>query len=312
MKYRMLMALLVLTVVTYAQLSKKSKHKLAPSIKQADSLFTARDWNAAIPMYEAVLKGMPDNSLAWNRLGFSYHNISNLDKALACYLKSLEYKPAQALESIVQSRLARVYSLKNENDKAFQSLDRAIQLGYSNINELESHNDFNNIRTDARFANVIKRANVNAYPCLGSAQSREFDFWVGEWDAYVRGTKNLAGHSKIEIASGGCMILENWTSVGAPFNGKSINFVDPVSGKWKQIWVGSGGGPNASEFLNGEYRDGAMRFEFDTKTPQGATQKVHFYFFNEGPDQVRQLHETSNDDGKTWTVTYDFTYKRKA
>lgn len=315
MKYRLLVVLLVLSVATFAQSSKKSSRllsgqKSAPSIRQADSLFTARDWNGAIPIYESVLKGTPANSLGWNRLGFSYHNVSNYEKALACYLKSLEYKPAQPLESVVQSRLARVYALKNESDKAFQSLDRALQLGYSNISELESNNDFNNIRNDARFENVIKRANFNAYPCLENEQSRKFDFWVGEWDAYVRGTNNLAGHSRIEIASGGCMILENWTSVGAAFNGKSINFVDPVSGKWKQVWVGSGKAPNASEFLNGEYRDGAMRFEFDTKTPQGGDQKIHFYFFNEGPDQVRQFHESSNDDGKTWTTNYDFTYMR--
>ncbi len=131
------------------------------------------------------------------------------------------------------------------------------------MNELDTQKEFDNLRTDARFAEVVKRTNINAYPCMGSAKAREFDFWIGEWDAFVRGTNNLAGHSKIEMASGGCMILENWTSIGSPFSGKSMNFVDPVSGKWKQIWVGSGQTPNASEFLNGEYRDGAMRFDFE-------------------------------------------------
>ena len=225
-------------------------------------------------------------------------------------MKSLEYKPTPPIETTVQSRLARVYSAKKENEKAFQSLDRALQLGYANLTELDTQKEFDNIRTDSRFAEVVKKANINVYPCMGNAQARQFDFWIGEWDAYVRGTNNLAGKSKIEMASGGCMILENWTSVGAPFNGKSMNFVDPVSGKWKQIWVGSGG-VNATEFLNGEYRDGAMRFEYETVNPQGVKQKVHFYFFNEGPDQVRQFHETSIDDGKTWTTTYDFTYKRR-
>ena len=305
--------LLCILVASFSAMSQsgRKKGKLKPTIQQADSLFLLRDWNAAIPMYEAVLKNEPNNSLAWNRLGFSYHNLSNYDRALSNYLKALEYKPNAGLETTIQSRLARAYSLKNENDKAFQSFDRALQLGYSNLSELDTQSDLNNIRTDARFADVVKRANLNAYPCLGNAQSRQFDFWIGEWDAYVRGTNNLAGHSKIEMASGGCMILENWTSVGAPFSGKSMNFVDPVSGKWKQVWVGSGQSPNATEFLNGEYRDGAMRFEYETTTPQGTKQLVHFYFFNEGPDQVRQFHETSNDEGKTWATTYDFTYKRK-
>jgi hypothetical protein len=140
-------------------------------------------------------------------------------------------------------------------------------------------------------------------------QAREFDFWVGEWDAFVTGTSNLAGTSKIEIASGGCMILENWTSVGQPFSGKSINYVDPLTLKWKQVWVGSNG-LNVSEFLNGEYNNGAMRFKFEQKTKTGAVQKVKFHFYNISQNEVRQVHQTS-DDGQSWKTTYDFTYKRK-
>jgi hypothetical protein len=152
----------------------------------------------------------------------------------------------------------------------------------------------------------------DGYPCMGDAKAREFDFWIGEWDAFVTGTENLAGYSKIERASGGCMILENWTSKSEkPFEGKSINFVDPVTKKWKQVWVGSGQSPNATEFLNGEYREGAMRFEFASTNAQQQPILVQFHFYNQGPNQVRQLHQTSADGGKTWVVSYDFTYKRK-
>jgi tetratricopeptide (TPR) repeat protein len=304
------MRFLLISLLLVAGLDGFAQKNAKPTIQIADSLFTIREWSAAIPVYEVVLKNEPNNSLAWNRLGFSYHNLSKYDKALENYSKSLSYKPNPGLETTVQSRMARIYAVKKDQDKSFESLNRALQLGYANLNELDTQEEFNNIRNDARFVDVVKRANINAYPCMGNPQARQFDFWIGEWDAYVRGTNNLAGHSKIEMASGGCMILENWTSVGSPFSGKSMNFVDPVSGKWKQIWVGSGG-VNATEFLNGEYREGAMRFEFDTVNPQGAKQQVHFYFFNEGSDQVRQFHETSTDDGKTWTTTYDFTYVRK-
>jgi hypothetical protein len=141
-------------------------------------------------------------------------------------------------------------------------------------------------------------------------QLREFDFWIGDWTAFVTGTSNIAGYSRIDMASGGCMILENWTSAGAmPFNGKSINFIDASTGKWKQIWIGSNS-PGISEFLNGSYRDGAMRFEFEESIQDGKKQSVRFIFHNEGPDQVRQHHMTSADNGKTWSTTYDFTYKR--
>ncbi|MFN8335887.1 MAG: tetratricopeptide repeat protein [Cyclobacteriaceae bacterium] len=280
------------------------------TIATADSLFLAQRWNEAITAYEKVLKKEPGTALSWNRLGFSYHNLSNYDKALGNYEKALNNKPTPALETVIQSRMVRAYAAKNSLDKSFASLDRAIALGYSNLSELDEHKELENIRKDARFKNYRQRAYVNAYPCMGNEQARQFDFWVGEWDAYVTGTNNLAGHSKIEIASGGCMILENWTSVGGPFSGKSMNFVDPASGKWKQVWVGSNG-LNVSEFLNGEYREEAMRFECEMTNPQGVKSQVHFYFFNQGADQIRQFHETSADGGKTWVTTYDFTYKRK-
>jgi hypothetical protein len=145
---------------------------------------------------------------------------------------------------------------------------------------------------------------------MNNPQAREFDFWIGHWDVYVTGTEKPAGYSHIEMASGGCAILEHWTSIpNAPYTGKSINFIDPASKKWKQVWVGSEG-TNVSEFLNGEYRDNAMRFTFESIDTSGKKLLTHFYFFNQAPNQVRQLHETSTDDGTTWTTTYDFTYRR--
>ena len=34
-------------------------------------------------------------------------------------------------------------------------------------------------------------------------------------------------------------------------------------------------------------------------------------FFNQSPNQVRQLGHVSTDGGKTWTVSFDLTYVRK-
>jgi tetratricopeptide (TPR) repeat protein len=300
------LALCVMIITLQAQ--KTKKHYTLP---QADSLFTAQQWNAAIPAYEAVLKTALVNALAWNRLGFSYHNTGNYDKALTSYQRALTHNPAPTLLPVIHSRIARIYSIKKDNVNAFAELDKALTAGYVNRGELQNHQDFASLRQDDRFEPLVKRTEQNAMPCLGLAQARQFDFWIGEWDAYVTGTSNLAGHSRIERASGGCMILENWTSLGSvPFEGKSMNFVDPSTSKWKQVWIGSNG-LNVTEFLNGEYRDGAMRFEFETTNAQNQKQLVHFYFFNENTDQVRQLHETSSDDGKTWVTTYDFTYKRR-
>ena len=284
------------------------------TIRYADSLFLASSYQDAIPAYEKILQKEPENSLAWNRLGFSYHTLGDYGKALANYMRSLEHKPSAQLEMTVRSRMARVYSQRNDMDNAFANLEKALTLGYALVGELEGHADFNSLRKDSRFNGVVERASKNAFPCMSIPQAREFDFWVGEWDVYPNGANTLIGLSKIEMVSGGCMILENWTAVGPmPNTGKSMNYVNAVTGKWEQFWLGSGGLTvnNPQKFVNGEYRDGAMRFEFEQLDRSGKKQIGRFIFFNEGPDQVRQFNEVSSDAGKTWVTLYDFVYKRK-
>jgi len=282
-----------------------------PSLGKADSLFSLSDWKAASLAYKSILQGNPDNASAWSNLGFCYHQLQQYGAATETYTNALSRNRDPALEKIVLVRQARSFSRLKEYDNAFMSINRALDLGYSKAGELENEIDFETLRKDARFKNAVTRATENAFPCMQQKQLREFDFWIGEWTAYITGTDQVAGFSRIDIASGGCMILENWTSAGnIPFAGKSINFIDEATGKWKQIWIGSNA-PSISEFVNGSYRDGAMRFEFEQHTPQGNKQLVHFIFYNEGADQVRQHHKTTADNGKTWNTTYDFTYKRK-
>ena len=183
-----------------------------------------------------------------------------------------------------------------------------MTYGYLSYPELDTLDDFSKIRNNAAFVAVRNRLYNSIYPCYQDKRAREFDFWIGDWDVYVTGTNSYAGHSVIQQISGGCAILENWQS--AISEGKSLNFIDDSTHKWKQVWVGSY--PNGKQdFVNGEYKDSVMRFTFTTPDAQGHIMQGKFSFFNQGPYQVRQLNETSPDGGKTWIVSYDFTYKRK-
>ena len=59
----------------------------------------------------------------------------------------------------------------------------------------------------------------------------------------------------------------------------------------------------------GSFReDGNLYFEADQF---GTSNKIRMTFYNQGPNQVRQLGHISADDGKTWTVSFDLTYVRK-
>ena len=281
---------------------------ISATFQKADSLYFAADWSNAKVAYEQILKDTSHDAMHLNRIGFANQNLSNYTGAENYYQRALLSNPNSLVKVSVLSRMARVKSLLNKPDDAFMRLDSAIAGGYSNLAELDTSKDFDNIRNDSRFKKARERVYGTTNPCMVNPQAREFDFWIGEWDVYPTGAKNIVGHSLIQMVSSGCALLENWTSPAS--NGKSLNFVDDITHKWKQVWVGSYA-RGKQDFVNGEYKDGAMRFSFETTDAQGHKLTGRFIFYNEGPNQVRQFNEISIDDGKNWVTSYDFTYIRK-
>ena len=61
----------------------------------------------------------------------------------------------------------------------------------------------------------------------------------------------------------------------------------------------------------GVYRDNAIRYEGEPAITNGGKTLSRLTFFKIDGNTVRQLAENSVDDGKTWTVRYDFKYVRK-
>jgi hypothetical protein len=288
---------------------------VSPVLQRADSLYFGRNWKEAKNGYLLWFKS-PDTAsagLAWNRLGYCNHNLGLYEEALKDYGLSLASHPSPVLRSVVESRISEVYSVQHKTGLSLGHLDSAVRAGYSNISELDTCRDLDYIKGSERFKELYKQVYARAYPCSADEKARLFDFWIGEWDVY-NPAKALVGHSLIQKISGGCAILENYNSMGRAYDGKSINYYEGDIGKWEQVWVGAGGTGGAAKdiqhFVNGEYKDGAMRFTFETMI-NGQKATGNFIFYNLGPDKVRQYQETSSDGGKTYQVGYDLTYIRK-
>lgn len=146
-----------------------------------------------------------------------------------------------------------------------------------------------------------------ATPCAERAESRRFDFWVGEWE--VRGPNGrIAGSSSVQPVAGSCALLENWTDAKGG-TGKSLNAFNASAGHWQQFWVGQQG--EVHEYRESEWRGGALVFlARDAKN----TREMHRMTFSPiGTDGtvVRQFGELSSDGGKSWTVEYDLYYHRR-
>jgi hypothetical protein len=149
-------------------------------------------------------------------------------------------------------------------------------------------------------------------PCSGR-NYREFDFWIGEWEVFMKNGKK-GGDSKISLILDSCIILEEWKSAapvkGIYYSGKSFNTYNAATKQWQQTWVDNVGG--STEYLKGSYKDNKMEFfsnPFFYKKDTMAVRRLSFY--NLGPDKVRQHGEISKDNGATWVTEYDLEYRRK-
>ena len=140
--------------------------------------------------------------------------------------------------------------------------------------------------------------------------SHDFDFWIGDWDVFGPQGKQVGRNTITSMFAGqsGGMLHEHWHGNGG-VEGRSINAYDESRGCWHQTWMDSTGG---MLLLDGGMRDGAMVLE--GRAPSGDDPKVidvqRITWTHDG-DEVRQVWETSTDDGATWTVAFDGRYRRR-
>jgi len=268
---------------------------------QANDYFTAGNWPQVIVAYQAIAKREPQNSNARMRAGIGLLNQSKTTEAI----KQLEEAVALGTNPLSFFYLATAYAQANQPEKCFDALDKSLANGFTSLTLFETDGNLAKLKSFTTYQALHQRLLRGVYPCRYSKEARQFDFWIGEWD--VKSTTGLpAGRSSIESILGECVIFENWTSA-APQNyaGKSINLYNSTTGKWMQTWVDDKGA--ITEFINGEYKDNKMMF---VTRPDAQNQITRLTFFNLEPNKMRQLFETTNDDGKTWVTTTDLFYHR--
>ncbi|WP_417448787.1 hypothetical protein [Kordiimonas sp.] len=147
-----------------------------------------------------------------------------------------------------------------------------------------------------------------ASPCASGPAFREFDFWVGNWKVSDRGTGHHAGHNMVRKIEGDCALYEDWRGQGRS-SGKSINYYNPVSKRWRQVWVSAraysldieGGIKEVSMFMEGtiwHYANGTSAPFRGTWTPN-----------KDGT--IRQFFEQYDAEKKAWQPWFDGLYERQ-
>ncbi|MEO7744274.1 MAG: DUF1579 family protein [Usitatibacter sp.] len=146
------------------------------------------------------------------------------------------------------------------------------------------------------------------YGC-DNPESKQLDFWLGEWELTYAGPNNAVAKSRNRVTKimDGCAVLEQFEgSPGTKLNGHSVSIFDRATKRWKQTWV-----DNTASYLdfNGGLADGKMTFTREAER-QGKKVRQRKVFQDIRPDALKWLWQASPDGGATWTTQWEIDYKR--
>ncbi len=135
-----------------------------------------------------------------------------------------------------------------------------------------------------------------------------FDFWVGEWDVFDFATGTKVGENSVRKLEQDCLLLESWQGEQGS-TGTSMNYYNPVTRQWRQLWVSSG--RYAIDIVGG-LRAGAMILEGSIYNFAGAVWNFRGTWTPQDDGSVRQFFEQYNHDAEVWEPWFDGRYVRQS
>ena len=277
----------------------------SPSFAQdqeaADALFAEENWSGAAAAYQSVAESDEGNAAAWYGLAQSRHRLEEYNDARIAYEKAIDagYQPA----ALARYHLARVLMSLDNADDALTQLEEIAKTGGPNFRTIRNTVEFEPLLERPRFVAVIEALT----PCTDEPY-QHFAFWLGEWDVTPAGASQPGAENSITAVHDGCAMLEQYSAGGGSFTGMSINFYDASDETWNQTWIANTGAPL---YLKGGLNSSGAMVMSDAHIAEEG-QAINRITWSENDDgSVRQLWETSSDNGESWSIAFDGRYDRK-
>lgn len=119
--------------------------------KDAQAAVQSGQFDVAAAGFRKLTEADPKDGDAWLMLGYSLHAAGKLDDALPIHRKAAEFPGAAATASY---NVACVHALQGRADEALTWLDKAIGLGFDDVDQLARDTDLESLRKDPRFAKL--------------------------------------------------------------------------------------------------------------------------------------------------------------
>ncbi len=141
-------------------------------------------------------------------------------------------------------------------------------------------------------------------PCAAPVY-RQFDFWIGDWDAFdVDKPSTAVARNHVESILGGCALHEDYRATSGS-RGESFTIYDGSRNIWHQTWV-----TNAGKLLviEGTGRNGEIVLTGVDRKLNGRQVLVRG-IWKPVKQGVRETAITSNDGGATWRPWFDILFR---
>jgi ketosteroid isomerase-like protein len=121
---------------------------------KAESHYLAQQWAEAAAAYQQLVKEDPNDPVGWHRLGTSQIFLRQLPDAIKSLERAIKVGGGASLDFY---NLACALALSGEKEKALDNLEKAINAGFTDLQQYETDSDLNSLRETERFKELLKR-----------------------------------------------------------------------------------------------------------------------------------------------------------
>jgi len=153
---------------------------------------------------------------------------------------------------------------------------------------------------------TLSFAAANSGPCATDPQSRQLDFWLGNWTVTAPGGSSTAT-SKVSLALDQCLVVENWDG-GRGHSGENMFDYSPEEKTWYGMFADNTG--RVHIFSDGKVAAGIAELRGTSHGPKGETVLNKVSVVRIDANRVEQTWQKSTDNGATWTTEFRGEYTR--
>ncbi|MBI3831224.1 MAG: hypothetical protein HY291_17025 [Planctomycetes bacterium] len=137
-------------------------HKLymdgfAAGVTHAIELAPRKDGDFEVEFCEQILSVAPNHTEALALLGETYTKRGDYAKGLEADLRLSQISPEN---EVVQYNLACSYALTGQKEEALAALEKAVDLGYRDLEHMRNDRDLELLRGNPRYASLLERLTI--------------------------------------------------------------------------------------------------------------------------------------------------------